>query len=90
MIALILLSSSIGMNYIEESSIFDHLMNGTANENSTMDCENICDMDPADLKSNCNGMKISTEQLLIWTYVNWGLFGFSLIQAIFVLWYKCL
>ena len=84
-----LVSSSIGMSYVETSPIFDHLKNGSTNENSTMDCENICDMESTDLESNCKVMKISTEHLLIWTYANWGLFGFSLIHAIFVLRYKC-
>ena len=94
MIALILLSSSIGMNHVNQNSLFDHLNNGTtyitdAGNNNNTDCENICDIDvDDDVESNCNVMKISSGNLLTWTYSNWGLFGFSLIQAFFVFWFR--
>ena len=79
------------MNHVNENYRFDHLNNVTtinALAYNNTNCENICDINGDGEESNCNFMNISSGKLLTWAYANWGLFGFSLIQAFFVFWFK--
>ena len=70
---LILFGSIMALLNANHSSFFNHL---TRSSNSN--CNNICHS-----FSSC-GFEISKEELLIWTYVNCGIYGFSVLNAILI------
>ena len=77
-LALLLLASTLSLIYGNSYFDFDHM-----ERSEEKDCENICDISGnAQNDINCQKMSISTSDVLIWMYVNWGLFGLSLIHAV--------
>ena len=70
---LILFGSIMALLNVNQSSFFDHLTK-TTNSN----CNNICHS-----SSRC-GFEISKEELLIWTYINCAIYGFSVLNAILI------
>ena len=73
---LILFGSTWILFHENQSEWLDHI-----SKTSNTDCNNICESDFRDL-SSCEYFHISKEDLLNWTFCNWGIFAFSMINAI--------
>ena len=77
-LASLLLASTLSLIYGNPYYDFDHM-----EESVEKDCENICGISDGTAQNDiCQKMMISTSDVLIWLYVNWGLFGISLTHAV--------
>ena len=77
-LASLLLASTLSLIYGNPYYDFDHM-----EESVEKDCENICGISDGTAQNDiCQKMMISTSDVLIWLYVNWGLFGLSITHAV--------
>ena len=74
---LILSGSIVALLKANQISFFDHLTR-TSNSN----CNDICHS-----SSSC-GFEISKEELLIWSYINCAIYGFSVLNAILIFMFR--
>ena len=76
--SLILMNTAICLNH--DSDTFKALITNNTEQIDEMNCENLCKIH--DNYLNCNARPIPFQKLLMWNFVNMGVFAFSFIHAV--------
>ena len=85
---IILISLTLVTVYQDPIQIFKPITYAITLNNSTINCNDFCGSG-VPFEKDCNQMSISIEMLLIWMYINWGLYSLSFSYAVFAPYLPC-